>query len=49
MQGTHDFFGLNHYTSEYVANNDNPTGTGWSRDEHVTQTRVSANGTLIGT
>jgi beta-glucosidase len=41
LKGSHDFFGLNHYTSEYVANNPNPSGEGYDKDQ-VTQYNVKS-------
>lgn len=48
LMESHDFFGLNHYTSFYIANCDNPNGTeGWDNDRHVTTTYYK-DGVAIG-
>ncbi|KAH3764001.1 glycosyl hydrolase family 1 [Pelomyxa schiedti] len=45
---SHDFFGLNHYTSLWVADNQSPSGTpGWDMDRHVSTTQVK-DGVPIG-
>jgi beta-glucosidase len=47
LRGSHDYFGLNHYTSWYVANAKTPTGLGYWYDEGVTTTH-QRNGVPIG-
>jgi len=48
LKGSHDFFGFNHYTSEYIAEPTYPpSGEGWSADEYVVSTR-ERDGKLIG-
>lgn len=48
LMTSHDFFGLNHYTSMYVADDQNPTGTdGWDNDRHV-MTTYYKDGIAIG-
>jgi beta-glucosidase len=47
LKGSHDFFGLNHYTSEYVYNDPHPSGEGFAADQGTASTRVK-DGKLIG-
>jgi beta-glucosidase len=47
VKGSWDYFGMNHYTSNYVANNPTQKGQGWSEDQKVTTTAVRG-GKLIG-
>ena len=50
LKGSHDFFGLNHYTSTYVKKPDFPAGKGasWGEDSYTAQTATSLDGQLIG-
>jgi len=48
LKGSWDFFGFNHYTSEYVGHpTTQPSGEGWDVDEYVQMSR-ERDGKLIG-
>jgi len=48
LNGSWDYFGLNHYTTGYSQNNPNPNPLGgWDSDQHVTVLQYR-NGTIIG-
>lgn len=49
VKGSHDYFGLNHYSSYYVQNLDNPgNAQGWAFDVHTGSTRYDQHNTPIG-
>lgn len=52
LKGSQDFYGLNHYTSKYVSNMENPPSqtdsTGWDQDQHTVVSATDLNGDLIG-
>jgi len=47
LKGSHDYFGMNHYTSGYVNSNPSQTGEGWDQDQKLTVSQVK-DGKLIG-
>jgi len=47
LNGSWDYFGMNHYTSNYVIDNPTQQGQGWYEDQLMTTT-ATRNGKLIG-
>jgi len=47
LLGSWDYFGMNHYTSNYVMNNPSQQGQGWYEDQKMTTT-ATRDGKLIG-
>ena len=48
LKGSHDFFGLNHYSTAYTSASTHKTCDGWQDDRMVNTTFFALNGTAIG-
>jgi len=48
LKGSHDFFGLNHYTTQYVINDPTAVPGYYEADQGLITTPYSQNGTIVG-